>query len=74
VQLSPAEVEIMPDASGRPRVEGAWTRRLGIQPAISMAYSQGAAVALAALDPGQLAGIDLESLNQRREGFAAIAL
>lgn len=74
LQLSPAEVEIMPDASGRPRVEGAWTRRLGIQPAISIAYNQGAAVALAALDPGQLAGIDLESWNQRREGFAAIAL
>jgi phosphopantetheinyl transferase len=28
---------------------------------------------LAALDPGQLIGIDLESLDQQREGFEAIA-
>jgi len=73
VQLSPADVEILPDAFGRPRAEGAWTKRLGIQPAISISYCQGAAVALAALDPGQLVGIDLESLSQHREGFEATA-
>ena len=73
VHLSPADVEIVPDPYGRPRVEGAWTARLRIQPAISIAHSHGVAVALAALDPGQLVGIDLESLAQRREGFEAIA-
>ena len=73
VQLPPADVEIVPDAYGRPRAEGAWTKRLGVQPAISISHSQGAAVALAALDAGQLVGIDLESLSQRREGFEAIA-
>jgi acyl transferase domain-containing protein/phosphopantetheinyl transferase len=73
VQLSPADVEIMPDAYGRPRVEGAWTKRLHIQPAISIAHSQGVAVALAALDHGQLVGIDLENLTRRREGFETIA-
>jgi malonyl CoA-acyl carrier protein transacylase/phosphopantetheinyl transferase len=73
VQLAPADIEIVPDPYGRPRVEGAWSRRLGIQPAISIAHSHGTAVALAALDPGQLVGIDLESLTQRREGFETIA-
>lgn len=73
VKLSPADVQIVPDAYGRPRAEGAWTSRLGVQPAISISHSQGAAVALAALDAGQLVGIDLESLRQGREGFEAIA-
>jgi phosphopantetheinyl transferase len=73
VQLSPADVEIVPDAYGRPRVEGAWTKRLGVQQAISIAHSHGTAVALAVLNPGQLVGIDLESFEQRREGFEAVA-
>jgi malonyl CoA-acyl carrier protein transacylase/phosphopantetheinyl transferase len=73
VQLAPADVEIVPDPYGRPRVEGAWTARLRIQPAISISHSHGTAVALAALDPGQLVGIDLEDAAQRREGFEAVA-
>jgi len=73
VQLSPADVEIVADPYGAPRAEGAWTRRLRIQPAISISHSRGTAVALAALDSGQLVGIDLESLSHRREDFEAIA-
>lgn len=73
VQLAPADVEVLPDAYGRPRVEGNWTKRLRIQPGISISHSHGMAVALAALDPQQLVGIDLESLDQKREGFEAIA-
>lgn len=73
VQLAPADVEIVPDAYGRPRLEGAWMKALRIEPAISIAHSHGVAAALAALDPGQLVGIDLESLTQRREGFESIA-
>jgi|HubBroStandDraft_4_1064222.scaffolds.fasta_scaffold71840_2 phosphopantetheinyl transferase len=73
VQLAPAEVEILPDPYGRPRAMGPWTARLGIQPAISISHSHGTAVALAVLHPGQLVGIDLENLAQRRESFEAIA-
>jgi len=73
VQLAPADVEIRPDPYGRPEAVGSWTARLGIQPAISISHSHGTAVALAALCPGQLLGIDLESLAQRREDFEAIA-
>ncbi|HUK18944.1 MAG TPA: beta-ketoacyl synthase N-terminal-like domain-containing protein [Bryobacteraceae bacterium] len=73
VQLSPADVEIVPDAYGRPQAQGAWTKRLGVQPAISISHSEGVAVALAALHPGQLVGIDLESSRQSLEGVEATA-
>jgi phosphopantetheinyl transferase/acyl carrier protein len=43
------------------------------QPTISIAHSQGTAVALAVLDPEALVGIDLESLTHRRGDFEAIA-
>jgi phosphopantetheinyl transferase len=73
VHLAPAEVEILPDPYGRPRAVGPFAARLGIRPAISISHSHGAAVALAVLHPGQLVGIDLENLAQRRESFEAIA-
>jgi phosphopantetheinyl transferase len=73
VPLAPSEIEILPDPYGRPRAAGPWAARLGIQPAISISHSHGTAVALAALRPGQLVGIDLENLDQRRENFEAIA-
>jgi phosphopantetheine--protein transferase-like protein len=73
VQLSPADVEIVPDPYGCPRAEGAWTRRLKIQPVISISHSHGIAVALAAMDSSQMVGIDLENLQHRREDFQAIA-
>jgi len=72
-RLPHAEIEIAPDPYGRPRAEGAWSVVLGTQPVISIAHSHGTAVALAALQPGQLVGIDLESLSHRREDFEAIA-
>jgi phosphopantetheinyl transferase/acyl carrier protein len=42
-------------------------------PALSIAHSQGTAVALAVLDPHARVGIDLESLSHRREDFQTIA-
>jgi phosphopantetheinyl transferase len=72
-RLAPADIEIVPDPYGRPQALGSWTARLGIQPALSISHSHGIAVALAALEPGQLVGIDLENLEQRREDFEAIA-
>jgi phosphopantetheinyl transferase/acyl carrier protein len=72
VQLSPREIEIVPDSYGCPRVEGAAIAP-EVRPALSIAHSQGVAVALAALDPGLIVGIDLESLSRRRENYEAIA-
>jgi len=68
-----SDIEIVPDAYGRPLAQGAWSVLLGTQPVLSIAHTQGRAAALAALRPGQLAGIDLESMHHRREDFEAIA-
>lgn len=73
VQLAPADIEIVADPYGAPRAEGAWTRRLRVQPAISISHSRGTAVAVAGLDSGQLVGFDLESVSRRPEDFEAIA-
>jgi phosphopantetheine--protein transferase-like protein len=71
--LYPADIEILPDAQGAPRVYGAWTKQLGVQPVVSISHSGGSAVALAALDADHLVGIDIESVSPVREGFEAVA-
>jgi phosphopantetheinyl transferase/acyl carrier protein len=77
VGLPPEEIEIVPDPYGRPEVrEPAESRlRAGLPalPSISIAHSQGNAVALAVLDPEARVGIDLESVAHRRENFETIA-
>lgn len=67
LRLTPAEIEILPDPYGCPRVSGL------PQPALSIAHSGGSAVALAALDRGVLVGVDLESLAHHRDDFQSIA-
>jgi len=49
------------------------TVRERLQPSLSIAHSDGTAVALAVLDPGVRVGIDLESLTHHRQDFEAIA-
>src|SRR5580658_1065392 len=78
LRLSPAEIEIVPDPYGRPVVRcGAdplvCTGTPGPAPALSIAHSNGTAVAMAVLNPGARVGIDLESLSHRRQDFEAIA-
>ena len=89
LHLPPTEIEIVPDPYGRPLVScpadrlltraapkrafRAATVRERLQPSLSIAHSQGTAVALAVLDPGARVGIDLESLTHRRQDFEAIA-
>jgi phosphopantetheinyl transferase/acyl carrier protein len=71
LRLAPEEIEIEPDAYGRPLVKNGWNRR--DVPALSIAHSHGTAVALAVLDPTALVGVDLESLAHRRQDFESIA-
>ncbi len=71
LNLAAAEIEIVPDGYGCPRVSGAAIPEP--VPVISIAHSEGAACAAAALGAGVLLGIDLESLQRRRENFEAIA-
>jgi len=73
VGLPPEEIEILPDPYGRPLVGQAPSLRGAPSPALSIAHSDGTAIALAAPDPEARVGIDLESLTHRREDFEAIA-
>ena len=72
-ELEPADIEIVPDAYGCPHARGPWSSELRVHPAISIAHSEGTAVALAVLEQGMVAGIDLESVNRRRETFETVA-
>jgi phosphopantetheinyl transferase/acyl carrier protein len=71
LHLSPVEIEIVPDPYGRPLVS--YRSQCGPGPSLSIAHSEGTAVALAALDPETRVGIDLEALRHRREDYEAIA-
>jgi acyl transferase domain-containing protein/phosphopantetheinyl transferase len=74
LRLFPADVEIVPGEFGAPGVQGGWVDGLGAPPALSLAHSDGIAVALAggsARDCGL--GIDLESLGRARPGYEAVA-
>jgi acyl transferase domain-containing protein/phosphopantetheinyl transferase len=73
VQLCAADVEITSDAKGRPMAGGAWKERLKADPLISITHTNGIAAAIATLGSGQLAGIDIEFLGQRPEGFETVA-
>lgn len=63
LELGAADVEIINGACGRPLVEGAWTQRLSVHPAVSIIHSRGVSGALAALEPTPLAGSDMEPLG-----------
>jgi phosphopantetheinyl transferase (holo-ACP synthase) len=76
-KMLPADIEILPDADGRPLVTAPGAERLGRVPVVSLAHAQGEAVALAALAPtgsGAELGIDIEHLSARPPGFAEAAL
>jgi phosphopantetheinyl transferase len=71
IELLPADVEILPDDLGRPVVGGSWTAELAEAPVVSLAHTQGTAVALAGL--GGRVGIDVELVRAREQGFAELA-
>jgi len=71
LELLPADVEIHQDALGRPLVGGSWVAGVPGPPVVSLAHTQGHAVALASLD-GRV-GIDIEVVRQREQAFAELA-
>lgn len=71
--LAAADVELMPDAHGKPQVEGPWISKLGVAPAVSISHSGEAAAAVATLQAGAAPGFDLETAGQERDGFERIA-
>jgi phosphopantetheine--protein transferase-like protein len=73
VELFAADVEVVPDQWGRPSINGAWQDRLGVHPIVSLSHSGESAVALAAINPSALVGVDLESIAQAADGFQNVA-
>jgi phosphopantetheine--protein transferase-like protein len=74
LRLCAADVEIVTDDDGRPRVTGAWVERIGRPPLVSLSHVPGLAVAAAA-DAGryQGVGIDVERLGRVKGDFAELA-
>jgi phosphopantetheine--protein transferase-like protein len=65
VQLAPVDVEIVPDASGKPVVHCPALADLTLPPEVSISHSRGYTVA-AVSEPASQVGIDLERLEQLR--------
>jgi len=69
MELRPADIEIVTDEHGRPTAQGPWTEGLKRIPIVSLAHSDGVAVAVAG-DPGNGfgVGIDIERISQISKG------
>jgi malonyl CoA-acyl carrier protein transacylase/phosphopantetheinyl transferase (holo-ACP synthase) len=69
----PADFSILPDQHGRPILRSrAEPNRVDL-PAISIAHTEGVAVALASIDPSARIGIDVERIVERSSSFEAAA-
>jgi acyl transferase domain-containing protein/phosphopantetheinyl transferase len=72
--LHPADVEILPDASGRPIVAGAWTVQVPRVPLVSISHVDGAAVAVLTDGDGIAGvGVDLERSGRMKPGMETVA-
>jgi phosphopantetheinyl transferase len=70
----PADVEIVTDEHGRPRVAGAWCASLPAAPVVSLSHSGGIAVAIAGESPADGGvGIDLERIGAAAADFERVA-
>jgi phosphopantetheinyl transferase len=70
VSIFPADIAIVPEANGRPRAEGKALSGLGLS--ISIAHTDGVAVAIAAALEGGV-GIDVERVDRRRGEYERAA-
>jgi acyl transferase domain-containing protein/phosphopantetheinyl transferase len=74
MEIFPADIEIGQDPDGRPFASIVGSGESAIMPAISIAHSDGLAVAIAGYcSEGQRLGIDVERLRPRQEAFQEIA-
>jgi phosphopantetheinyl transferase (holo-ACP synthase) len=69
----PADLCIKSDANGRPELLSLTAPGDSACAAVSIAHCDGVAVAIAAADPACRAGIDVETIAERPEGFEATA-
>jgi phosphopantetheinyl transferase len=76
LKVHPADVQVLPDESGRPTVTGAWRAQAGIsrEPLVSISHVDGAAVAV--LADGEAAsgvGVDLERCGRMKPEMEHVA-
>jgi phosphopantetheinyl transferase len=71
--IYPADLAIVADEHGRPRLTRVGEQTPDALPAISIAHAEGVAVAMAALDPTARVGIDVEPIVERSPSFEASA-
>ena len=69
----PADLAIVADEHGRPRLFPADDPNRHDLPSVSIAHAEGVAVALASADPSSGIGIDVEVIVDRSESFEALA-
>ncbi len=69
----PADLEVVADSNGKPFIRSLLEPDRSDLPAISIAHTEGVALALATLDPGARVGIDVERIVEREEGFVEVA-
>jgi phosphopantetheinyl transferase len=69
----PADLAIVADEHGRPLLTRLGHRQVEATPALSIAHTDGIAVALAALDPDARVGIDVEPIVERDPSFEVAA-
>jgi phosphopantetheinyl transferase len=74
LNLHPADVEILPEPSGRPIVTGSWIGRVPRVPLVSISHVDGAAVAVLTDGDGITGvGIDLERYGRMKPGMEHVA-
>ncbi len=69
----PGDLSILPDPQGRPLLRSDLEPTRTDMPSVSIAHTEGVAVALAALDPSAHLGIDVERILPRSSSFEALA-
>jgi len=69
----PADLAIVAGEHGRPLLTRLGHHQVETMPAVSIAHTDGIAVALAALDPDSRVGIDVEPIVERDHSFLAAA-
>jgi phosphopantetheinyl transferase len=74
LSLRPADIGLMPDADGRPVVDGPWMVEVPRAPLVSISHVDGVAVAVAGDDDGLIGlGVDLERVGRMEPRTAQFA-
>ncbi|MBW1743509.1 MAG: polyketide synthase dehydratase domain-containing protein [Deltaproteobacteria bacterium] len=74
IEVGPADIKIEKDVYGNPVPGGAWSDEIETVPALSLAHTNGLAVAIAChLKAGQRLGIDIEGIRSLEQGVEKIA-